>query len=1071
MAASTPLSHANMNVINSSQSNSETGTATAAPVLDYACLFSHDLKRKQKRWRDGRLKFHCFNKRVMVYDERGNFIGDTHWTMDYDLDEGEEFQLARGCVVVQVSECLGRKEQDLSALIDQRYKDKEERKAHADAAAASKPYRPAPTPHRPPMPIAQPMTNIATPRGNQLGRAVLPTLSPFEQRNLHAQESAQQDEQARPAKRRRPEASPPSKSGYARSLFGAPLALASFPSSAAHQSQTAPSQASDIRAIGREPLLPRSRPMPSLLKVQPTAFADTPSKPSRTTSRSNPIIITDGTPETDSNRHHVDSAEPSVSLAAIAGKSKARAGRSSKQPSHHDERLVEEDGPPSSGEINGVRAVPPQLVTEASTLLQPRMAKRKTLLSVPRKQTVQSTHDQLESPTTARTDDEFSTADALDLNPRTSLVASTKRTKKRGLLIAAEKTTTRKRRKSVDDESGHDVVKSTHSVRADEESVVSKEKRRRKVSAGLMFDDDDAINVDSDATCPSPKLPVLSQPCDSVDEITNQGDVPLTARKVDSPPQKNVEDPKGHNNELSEEDVEARHRFRGKHATCRLGESGLDTPISVPSSPASSSPPTPVEAPPPKRAQAPTRINRPHLATLRGSVKSKEIIGFYDSANSSREAAALARIRESMAFANDEDEPAVTEQGPKTGTRRKEAEEEGHNQEQLRATEVRKEREEEERRRQLRETQAQEEAQRKQREMEVRAKKAREEAARQKRRQEKMALEEEERRQEAREEEARQEELRRRQVREQETREKEAREEEVQRREAREDEARREALRQQQILEQEAREKQAREEELRRQEAREREAREAERRRLEAHEQELRKRKAREEELQQELIRERQAREREARERRAREEEEQREQELRQKLNREKEAQEREAKQKEEREREALAREVREREAREAEDRERKAREREARLEAREKEALEREARLEAREKENQLKEAREKEARAKQAEAETTRQKDVREKARLPKFVPPTRPSTLGGAVRASLSRAIPQAAGVRASTAARESANMDATTRNRAAEESTGPSSATLPVFTRANGGPWSIQAHDLLGVGRPS
>ncbi|EGY23501.1 uncharacterized protein VDAG_04939 [Verticillium dahliae VdLs.17] len=221
MAASTPLSHANMNVINSSQSNSETGTATAAPVLDYACLFSHDLKRKQKRWRDGRLKFHCFNKRVMVYDERGNFIGDTHWTMDYDLDEGEEFQLARGCVVVQVSECLGRKEQDLSALIDQRYKDKEERKAHADAAAASKPYRPAPTPHRPPMPIAQPMTNIATPRGNQLGRAVLPTLSPFEQRNLHAQESAQQDEQARPAKRRRPEASPPSKSGP---QISAPLA-------------------------------------------------------------------------------------------------------------------------------------------------------------------------------------------------------------------------------------------------------------------------------------------------------------------------------------------------------------------------------------------------------------------------------------------------------------------------------------------------------------------------------------------------------------------------------------------------------------------------------------------------------------------------------------------------------------------------------------------------------------------------------------------------------------------------------------------------------------------------------
>ncbi|EEY15818.1 conserved hypothetical protein [Verticillium alfalfae VaMs.102] len=941
-----------MNVMNSSQPNSETGTATAAPVLDYACLFSHDLKRKQKRWQDGRLKFHCFNKRVMVYDERGNFIGDTHWTMDYDLDEGEEFQLARGCVVVQVSECLGRKEQDLSALIDQRYKDKEERKAHADAAAASKPYRPAPTPHRPPMPITQTMTTIATPRGNQLGRAILPTLSPFEQRNLDAQESAQRDEQARPAKRRKPEASPPSKSGYARSLFGAPLALSSFTSSAAHPSQTAPSRASDIRAIGREPLLPRSRPMPSLLKVQPTAFADTPSKAPKTTARSNPIIIADDTPETDSNHVHVDSAEPSVSLATIAGKSKARAGRSSNKPSHRDEHLAEEDGPPSSGEIIGARAVSPQLVAAESTLLQPRIAKRKTLLSVPRKQTGQPTHNQLESSTTARTDDQFSTADALDLNPRTSLVASTKRAKKRGLLIAAEKTTTRKRRRNVEDESGHDVAKSAYSVRAEEEEVVSEDKRRRKVSAGLMFDDDDVINVDSDAT--------------------------------------------------------------------------------------------------------------------------------------SREAAAIARMRESMTFASDEDEPAVIKQGLENGARRKEAGDEGRIQGQLRAREVRKEREEEDRQRQLRETQVQEESERKQREME-----AREEAARQKRRQEKMALEEEKRRQEAREEEARQEELRRQQAREQETREKEARDEEVRRREAREDEARREALRQQQIREHEAREKQAREkqarekqarekqarekqareEELRRQEAREREAREAERRRLEAHEQELRRRKAREEELQQELIRERQAREREAKERRAREEEEQRQQELRQEQTREKEAQEREAKQKEEREREALAREVREREAREAEDRERKAREREARLEAREKEALEREARLEAREKESQLKEAREKEARAKQADAEKTRPKDVREKARLPKFVPPTRPSKLGGAVRASLSRAIPQAAGVRASTAARESTNLDAATRNRSAEEPTGPSSATLPVFTRANGGPWSIQAHDLLGIGRPS
>ncbi|KAJ3953442.1 hypothetical protein N0V92_010096 [Colletotrichum tropicale] len=99
------------------------GLPASAPVHEFICLFTHDLKRKQKRWQDGRLKFHTFNKRIMVYDERGNFIGDMHWNEDFAFGEGEEFNLERGAVIVQVAECIGTKDQDLTDLLDKRARD------------------------------------------------------------------------------------------------------------------------------------------------------------------------------------------------------------------------------------------------------------------------------------------------------------------------------------------------------------------------------------------------------------------------------------------------------------------------------------------------------------------------------------------------------------------------------------------------------------------------------------------------------------------------------------------------------------------------------------------------------------------------------------------------------------------------------------------------------------------------------------------------------------------------------------------------------------------------------------
>ncbi|KAK0655128.1 hypothetical protein B0T16DRAFT_432679 [Cercophora newfieldiana] len=203
---------------------------SSAAVLEFVCLFTHDLKRKQKRWQDGRLKYHTFNKRVMVHDERGNFVGDMHWNRDWEFDEGEEVELERGGVIVQVAECVGSRNQDLTELLDKRAKEKEERqlKAASRVSLLRPPIQSAPL-HR----IATPRDHfqtrhrplhqvIGTPTGHH-GRAVVPTESPFEQRQNMAETP-----ESRPPKRRKYDITPPSKLGYAQSLFGAPLTLSAF---------------------------------------------------------------------------------------------------------------------------------------------------------------------------------------------------------------------------------------------------------------------------------------------------------------------------------------------------------------------------------------------------------------------------------------------------------------------------------------------------------------------------------------------------------------------------------------------------------------------------------------------------------------------------------------------------------------------------------------------------------------------------------------------------------------------------------------------------------------------------
>ena len=96
-------------------------TQNTAPVLDFRCLYSYDLRRKQKRWQDGLLRFHTFNKRIMVYDVPRNYIGDTHWRDESVIGDGDEFELDRG-VLIQVGEATGSMEQDLTGLLEKRKK-------------------------------------------------------------------------------------------------------------------------------------------------------------------------------------------------------------------------------------------------------------------------------------------------------------------------------------------------------------------------------------------------------------------------------------------------------------------------------------------------------------------------------------------------------------------------------------------------------------------------------------------------------------------------------------------------------------------------------------------------------------------------------------------------------------------------------------------------------------------------------------------------------------------------------------------------------------------------------------
>ncbi|KXG50003.1 protein of unknown function DUF2439 [Penicillium griseofulvum] len=96
-----------------------TSPQITASVVKFRCLYTHDLRRKSKRWHDGHLRYHKFNKRVMVYDDQGNFIGDHHWRSPDEVQDGDEMELDKG-VLIQVTENMGTTETDITTLYEKR---------------------------------------------------------------------------------------------------------------------------------------------------------------------------------------------------------------------------------------------------------------------------------------------------------------------------------------------------------------------------------------------------------------------------------------------------------------------------------------------------------------------------------------------------------------------------------------------------------------------------------------------------------------------------------------------------------------------------------------------------------------------------------------------------------------------------------------------------------------------------------------------------------------------------------------------------------------------------------------
>ncbi|KAF2641140.1 hypothetical protein P280DRAFT_468806 [Massarina eburnea CBS 473.64] len=179
-----------------------------APVAEFRCLFTHDVRKKQKKWQDGFLKYHSFNRRVMVYDQSRLFVGDTYWKESDELHEGDELQLDKP-VMVEVAEAMGVTQTDLTPLFEKNKASPPQSKP----APTSRPLpRPAPAPNNSLRPNPQlrhrSLNTLLGPSRTPIGKAK-PIITPYEARKEKENREADQRANKRQKTSHNPVTSPP----------------------------------------------------------------------------------------------------------------------------------------------------------------------------------------------------------------------------------------------------------------------------------------------------------------------------------------------------------------------------------------------------------------------------------------------------------------------------------------------------------------------------------------------------------------------------------------------------------------------------------------------------------------------------------------------------------------------------------------------------------------------------------------------------------------------------------------------------------------------------------------------
>ncbi|EWC43756.1 hypothetical protein DRE_07374 [Drechslerella stenobrocha 248] len=104
-------------------------SSQSAPIDEFVILWTADKHKKLKKWHDGYLRYHTFNKRLMVYDHLNNKVCDRFLTEYEPIDIGDELVFESHLITIE--DIKGRQSQDLRPLFE---KTVDRRKTHSTTA-------------------------------------------------------------------------------------------------------------------------------------------------------------------------------------------------------------------------------------------------------------------------------------------------------------------------------------------------------------------------------------------------------------------------------------------------------------------------------------------------------------------------------------------------------------------------------------------------------------------------------------------------------------------------------------------------------------------------------------------------------------------------------------------------------------------------------------------------------------------------------------------------------------------------------------------------------------------------